>query len=201
MNSQRFTQPERLLSLAQSVAAATGEWNSSHSLDPLTAFLGEVRDALGMEVAFVSRFYGGSRVVEAANCAVETPVQMASGDADELEQTYCQLIVNDEVDAIIPDTSVHPRVASLPITRRLQIGCYISATIVLRSGFVFGTICCFSRQSRADLRAVEGSALQAVADAISTDIDRHGRLTSRMWQWGQDTTQIFGGTGQASDRH
>lgn len=67
---------------------------------------------------------------------------------------------------------------------RLRIRSDLSATILLGSGQVFGTLCCSSGQSRSDLQAIDAAALQAVADAIASDIDRHGRLTERIWQWG-----------------
>jgi len=178
------TQPAQLLGLARAVDGATGDWSSQPGLDPLAAFLGEVRQALGMEVAFVSRFHGGARVVEAASAAAEVLRPLRAGDSDEVDDTYCQLILKGQLDPVIRDTASNPRASELEITQRLQIRSYISATIVLRSGAVFGTLCCYSGQARSDLQAIDAAALQAVADAIAADIDRHGRLTERIWQWG-----------------
>jgi GAF domain-containing protein len=184
MESPSINAPDRLLELARQVAAATGEWNTRPDLDPLTAFLAEVRTALGMDVAFVSRFHGGSRIVEAVNVSPGVPIPIAAGNRDDLEESYCHRIVTEGLDTVMRDTADYPSIASLEVTSRLQIRSYITATVVLRSGFVFGTLCCFSRHTRADLRAVDAAALQAVADAIALDLDRHGRLSQRIWQWG-----------------
>lgn len=183
MRSDPFTYPARLLTLAGAVAVASGEGSSLPELDPLCAFLGEVRQALGMEVAFVSRIRQGSRVVESVNAAPGAAA-LRGGDADELDDTYCQMVLDGRLDPVIRDVAAHPQAAALPITQRLRIRSYISATVVLRSGQVFGTLCCYSGQPRADLQAIDAAALQAVADAIAADIDRHGRLTARIWQWG-----------------
>jgi GAF domain-containing protein len=184
MASTFTTQPAQLLKLARAVQAATGDWSTQPELEPLAAFLGEVRRALGMEVAFVSRFHAGSRIVEAANASPEVANPLRAGDADDVDETYCQLILKGQLDPVVQDADAHPQVARLEITRRLKIRSYISATIVLGSGAVFGTLCCYSGQARSDLQAIDAAALQAVADAIATDIDRHGRLTDRIWQWG-----------------
>lgn len=178
------TQPAQLLGLARALEAATGDWSTQPELEPLAAFLGEVRQALGMEVAFVSRFHAGRRIVEAASASADVEKPLRAGDADEVDETYCQLILKGQLDPVIRDVEAHPQAAQLEITQRLKIRSYISATVVLNSGAVFGTLCCYSGQARSDLQAIDAAALQAVADAIAADIDRHGRLTERIWQWG-----------------
>jgi GAF domain-containing protein len=184
MGTTHSTQPARLLGLARAVEAATCDWSTRAAFEPLTAFLSQVRQALGMEVAFVSRFHSGSRIVEAASASAGVANPLRAGDADEVDDTYCQLILKGQLDPVIRDVDAHPQAARLEITKRLNIRSYISATIVLGSGAVFGTLCCYSAQARSDLQAIDAAALQAVADAIAADIDRHGRLTERIWQWG-----------------
>jgi GAF domain-containing protein len=183
MNQEHATDAARLLCLARDVPAATGAWNTDTRLEPLTAFLREVRRALGMQVAFVARFARGHRVVAAVDLDAPARVPLLAGDIDELEDTYCHLVAREQLHAVVRDTAAHPGISALPITRRLGIGCYISARVVLRSGEVYGTLCCFSQEARPDLQEIDAAALQAVADAIAADIDRHGQLTSRIWQW------------------
>jgi GAF domain-containing protein len=184
MAATHSTQPAQLLGLARALEAATGDWSTRPEFESLTNFLAQVRQALGMEVAFVSRFHAGSRIVEAADASDQVQNPLRAGDADEVDNTYCQLILKGQLDPVIRDVDAHPQAAQLDITQRLKIRSYISATIVLASGGVFGTLCCYSGQARSDLQAIDAAALQAVADAIAADIDRHGRLTERIWQWG-----------------
>lgn len=181
MEPHPHTHPGRLFGLAADVEAATGQWNTSADLNPLTAILAEVRGALQMDVAFVSRIHGRSRIVESVSLDRDVDLPLAAGDSDELEETYCHRIVSNELERVISDTSAYEALFSLEVTRRLQIRSYISATIILRSGYVYGTLCCFSRHQRGDLREADAEALQAVADAIALDIDRGGRLSQRTW--------------------
>ena len=66
--------------------------------------------------------------------------------------------------------------ALLPITERLGIGCYLSASVILPDGRMFGTLCCFSRQSRPDLVDEDGEALDEVARAIAAAVDEGGNV-------------------------
>jgi GAF domain-containing protein len=172
----------RLAEVARSVAIATSAGTTDERLRALSPFLAQVREVLGMEVAFVSQLQGDQRVfkVVSASPASHTPVQV--GASDPLLDTYCLYVVQGRLPPVIRDirTSGH-EAALLPITERLGIGCYVSAPVMLPSGKVFGTLCCFSQHARADLVEADGEALREVASAIGAAIGREGVVMAPRW--------------------
>jgi len=173
----------RLAEVARSIAIATSAGTSDERLQALSPFLAKVREALGMEVAFVSQLHDERREfkVVSASAGIHTPVQV--GGSDPLLDTYCMYVVQGRLPPVIRDirTSAH-EAAMLPITRTLGIGCYVSAPVVLPSGQVFGTLCCFSSGARPDLVDADGEALREVASAIGAAIGRGGDVSPPNWQ-------------------
>lgn len=149
---------------------------------PLTFLLAQVRQSLGMDVAFVSQFVDVERVFEVVSSEGEEHASLAPGHSDPLLDTYCQRIVDGRLPVVIPDTSLDPEAAGLPITEALTIRAYLSAPVVFRNGKVFGTVCCISHTPRHDLRQADARALQAVADAVAAAVEqRNGRIRYASW--------------------
>lgn len=108
--------------------------------------LHEAREALGMPVAFVSRFLEGRRVIEAVDATC--PVPFGPGDSHAAEDTYCQRIIDGTLPQAVPDSGAHPVAAALPVTAELQIGSYVGVPILLTDGSVYGTLCAYSDKAR-----------------------------------------------------
>lgn len=165
----------RLHEIAQSIAFATTAGSTDRRLDWLTPHLTQVRQALGMEVAFVGQLVEDRRVFRVVSTARDSSDGIDVGRADRLLDTYCMYVVQGRLPPVIRDiqASSH-KAALLPITERLGIGCYVSAPVVLPNGRTFGTLCCFSRAARADLVDGDGEALRDVARVIGEALDRRG---------------------------
>ena len=143
--------------------------------DTIRALLHDAREALGMPVAFVSRFTEGRRVVEAVDGAC--PVPISPGDSHAAEDTYCQRIVDGGLPQVIPDTAQNAVTAGLPVTHELGIGSYVGVPILLPDASVYGTLCAYADTARpVDER--DGALLQLVARTIGLQLS--GRLES--WQ-------------------
>lgn len=173
----------RLTEVARSIAIATSAGTTDERLKALSPFLEQVREALGMEVAFVSQFIDDQRVFRVVSSAPGSynPVQV--GGSDPLLDTYCMYVVQGKLPPVIRDmrTSLH-EAAMLPVTERLGIGCYVSAPVVLPSGQVFGTLCCFSSAARPDLLEADGEALRGVARAIGQAVSQAGDVVPPTWK-------------------
>ena len=77
------------------------------------------------------------------------------------------------MDAVIPDTREDDAEArKLEVPKRLNIGAYLSAPIVLSNGRIYGTICCISHAPRTDLGMRARDALASVARLVSTQIQK-----------------------------
>lgn len=168
----------RLAEVARSIAFATAAGSSDRRLDWLAPHLADVRQSLGMEVAFVAQFVEDRRVFRVVS-TVREPAGDAEavevGRSDRLLDTYCMYVVQGRLPPVIRDirASSH-QVALLPITERLGIGCYVSAPVLRPDGSVFGTLCCFSRGSRPDLLDADGEALREVARVVGDSLARQG---------------------------
>lgn len=173
--SERSTPVSAQLStIARELAVATADAASHPQHRALSAFLARVREALGMDIAFVSQFAGDQRVFRIVSVAAAVSPRVAPGQSDPLVDSYCQRIVEGRLPRAIPDTAASPEARALPITQRLRIGAYLSVPIVLKNGEVYGTLCCFSHEPRPDLGDAEVLGLQDVANVIAAGIDGAG---------------------------
>lgn len=165
----------RLAEIAQSIAFATWAGTTDQRLQALSTYLTAVREALGMEVAFVAQLLEQQRVVKVVSRSPQSQSPIRVGHSDPLLDTYCMYVLQGRLPPVIRDIRTAGHLAALlPITERLGIGCYLSAPVVLPDGRIFGTLCCFSRQARPDLLDADGQALGKVAHAIAAAVDEGG---------------------------
>lgn len=165
----------RLVEIARSIGFATTAGSTDQRLDWLTPHLAQVREVLGMEVAFVAQLVDDRRVFRVVSTARESADAIDVGRSDRLLDTYCMYVVQGRLPPVIRDirASSH-QAALLPVTERLGIGCYVSAPVLRPDGSVFGTLCCFSRGARPDLVEDDGRALREVARVVGESLGRQG---------------------------
>ena len=135
--------------------------------------LREAREALGMPIAFVSRFVEGQRVIEAIDATC--PVPFRPGDSHAVEDTYCQRIVDGVLPAAIPDALADPVAAALPVTVEMEIGSYVGAPILLMDGTVYGTLCAYSDEAR-PVDARDSAILSLVARSLAQRLSNEAAL-------------------------
>ena len=127
-----------------------------------------LRKRLAMDVVFVSEFVDGRRVFRYVDAPEDKPV-VSVGDSDPLEQTWCQRVVDGRIPPVIPDTSKLTDRTSLPATP-FDIGTYLSTPILLDSGQVYGTLCCFSFSPNENIQQRDLRNLQSVAQLVAKKI-------------------------------
>jgi GAF domain-containing protein len=101
-----------------------------------------LREKMKMDVVFVSEFTDGKRVFRYVD---QTPGKevIAAGGADPLEESWCQRVVDGRLPQLIADAA--PLQAADPsLATPFPIGTHLSAPIVLGTGQIYGTLCCFS---------------------------------------------------------
>jgi GAF domain-containing protein len=167
----------KLSALAREFAVATADFASDENHRPLSEFLARVREALRMDIAFVSQFVGEDRIFRVVSVASETPSPVVAGASDPLVDSYCKRVLEGRLPAAIPDTELSAEARDLAITQRLRIGSYLSVPIVLKNGEVFGTLCCFSHLAKPELGEQEVLGLQDVANVIAANISYRGGIT------------------------
>ncbi len=150
------------------------------SYSRLSETLCAIREMLNMDVIFISEFMTRERTFRYVDArSMHCPIK--AGESSPLEEGFCLRVVEGRLPQVIQDASALPAALEIPATRSLGIRAHLSVPIVLRSGEVFGTLCCFSQTEPAPLTEDDASALQAVADFIAAGIDKRGFFKARAW--------------------
>ncbi|WP_289303022.1 sensor domain-containing phosphodiesterase [Methylophaga sp. UBA3996] len=137
----------------------------------LSYILSVIRKHLDMDVAFISEITDDMRKIEIVDTAYpDSP--LPPGHADPTEHTYCQRIIEGELNEVIQDTSKNHITKVMPITEELQIGSYLGAPIVLNDGEVYGTFCCFSHTPNDSLNERDLALMKIFADIAARHIDK-----------------------------
>ncbi len=128
----------------------------------ITDVLKTLRDRLNMDVVFCSEFVDGQRVFRQVATSGARPT-IAVGGSDELEQSWCQRVVDGRLPRFMADARADPVASALLDQLPFPIGTHISTPIVLKSGEVYGTLCSFSfsahdKPNPDDLRTLEMTA-------------------------------------------
>lgn len=135
----------------------------------LDRVLRAVRRHLGMDVAFISRFRASDRVFEHVDADRAAPI--CAGQSLSLQEGYCRGVVNGELPQCIPDTARLAATRAIPATAAVPIGAHLSVPILLESGAVYGTLCCFSYQPNSALSERDMALMRAFADVLAARID------------------------------
>lgn len=144
--------------------------DSPHYSSAMQAMLEAVRKHLRMEVAFVSRIERGKRSFDFVDSAIPPPVR--PGDSGDVEDSYCQRVVDGRLPELITDAAKIEEARKLPGTDTIPIGAHLSVPITLDNGNVYGTFCCFSRQPDPSMNARDLDVLRTFADIAGKHISR-----------------------------
>lgn len=128
--------------------------------------LASLRQRLGMDVVFVSEFVEGRRIFRFVESGEGAP-PLAAGASSPLEESFCQRVVDGRLPKLIQDASKLSEAPPVPF----HVGGHLSTPIVLRTGKVYGTLCCFSGQASPSLRAKDLEALKMCALLVARKLD------------------------------
>jgi len=151
------------------------EEGADMALDALIpALLDTIRNTMGMDVAFVSKFAGGRRVFK--HVAPATGAVIAAGGSDPVDASWCKRVIDGRLPRFIADTSVHYARGDVE-PPPFPIGTHLSVPIVLGDGSSFGTLCAFSFDRHQDVRESDLALLHAMARLIATGEDSRRATT------------------------
>lgn len=138
---------------------------SRASADVIRPILEDVRRLLVMDVAVVSHFAHGRRVIDLVDAS--EAVGFSPGDSDPVEESYCQKIVDGVLPEVLPDTAASEAARALAATAELNIAAHLGVPILLDDGSVYGTLCTYSHRRRPDLDDRSATVLGLIADTIA----------------------------------
>lgn len=127
-----------------------------------------LRTHLDMDVAFMSQFKHGRRTFRVVDSSPQHTAVRA-GHSDPVEETWCLYVVEGRLPRLVRDAGPYLRAKTVPPTA-LQIGTHISTPVILRNGKVYGTLCCFSADVKADISPMEMGRMQLTAQLLAEDL-------------------------------
>jgi len=145
----------------------------------ISEVLRTLRDRMGMDVVFCSEFVDGCRVFRHVETTGLRPT-IAVGGSDRLEESWCQRVVDGRLPRFIADARQDPTASALLDQLPFSIGTHISTPIVLKSGEIYGTLCCFSFSPQDNPNPDDLKTLEMTAKLTAMRLERHNtRSTPR----------------------
>tara|TARA_R110002110_G_scaffold79732_15_gene208102 strand:+ start:1033 stop:2256 length:1224 start_codon:yes stop_codon:yes gene_type:complete len=131
--------------------------------------LDTVRKHLGMDVAYISEFVDDQSVLRHVD-APGLEEMIKPGDAHSLDDVYCRHILEGRLPELMPDTSLEPVAAAMPVTA--MIGSHVSVPLRRPNGDTYGMFCCFGSAPNPSLNERDLGITRAFANLVAEQIGR-----------------------------
>ena len=132
--------------------------------------LDTVRNHLGMEIAFVSRYLeNGER--EFTHITTDLPIPHRPGFREPQEESYCFHVLEGRLPELIPDAAELALARTLPITEALPVGCHLNVPLRLSDGSVYGSFCALSRDANDGIGPRDMEMMRAFASLAIGQIE------------------------------
>jgi GAF domain-containing protein len=141
--------------------------------ETIERLLSTVREALEMDVAFVSEFAGDRLVFRALEGDGES-FGWREGQGFPLDDSYCKRVLDGRIPNVVPDARSEDQTKDLWVTSEADIGSYVAVPVVLSNGRPYGTLCCVSHKADLLLRERDLGLMEGVARELSRQLKREG---------------------------
>ncbi len=144
---------------------------SGRTADGINRTLALAREALGMDVAFVSEFVDDRMEFRALEGNARS-FGVQEGEDMPLEGTFCKRVVEGSLPNVVPDARNDERVSDLAVTREANIGSYVGLPLRFSDGRVYGTLCCLSHSPEPRLRERDARFMEVLARLVAEQLER-----------------------------
>lgn len=155
------------IALLAAAGTARPEPMQSASIDRI---LKAVREQLGAEIAFVSRYVEDDQK-ELTHVSTDLSLPMGPGFRDPRENSYCWHVLEGRLPELIQDPADHPFAQTLGITDFLPVGFHLNTPLRLSDGSVYGSFCCLSRTPDRSMTERDMGTLRAFAALAAEQIE------------------------------
>jgi GAF domain-containing protein len=142
---------------------------------PIEYMLRDVREALHMDVAFVSEFSEDQLVFRALEGDAES-FGWREGESFPIDESYCKRVLDGSIPQVVPDAQGEDATKDLRVTTEADIGSYCAVPLVLSDGRLYGTLCCLSHEPDPWLRERDMGLMERTARWLVEQLERHGSL-------------------------
>jgi GAF domain-containing protein len=137
--------------------------------------LRDVREALQMDVAFVSKFEGDRLVFRKLEGDAES-FGWREGESFPIDESYCKRVLEGRIPRVVPDAKREEATKDLRVTSEADMGCYCAVALVLSDGQLYGTLCCVSHEPDPWLRESDMRIMERTARWLVEQLERRGRV-------------------------
>ncbi len=148
---------------------------SDRTPETIEDMLRDVREALQMDVAFVSKFDGDQLVFRKLEGDAES-FGWREGESFPIDESYCKRVLDGRVPQVVPDAKREDATKDLRVTSEADMGCYCAVALVLSDGRLYGTLCCVSHEADPWLRERDLGIMERTARWLVEQLERRGRL-------------------------
>ena len=148
---------------------------SNHRPGTIEDMLREVREALDMDVAFVSKFDGDQLVFRNLEGDAES-FGWREGESFPIDESYCKRVLDGRIPRVVPDAKREDATKDLRVTTEADMGCYCAVALVLSDGRLYGTLCCVSHAPDPWLRESDLGIMERTAGWLVEQMERRGQL-------------------------
>ncbi len=137
--------------------------------------LRDVREALRMDVAFVSKFAGDELVFRKLEGDADS-FGWQEGESFPIDESYCKRVLEGRIPRVVPDAKREDATKDLRVTSEADMGSYCAVPLVLSDGRLYGTLCCVSHEPDPWLREKDLGIMERTAKWLVEQLERRGRL-------------------------
>ena len=137
--------------------------------------LSDVREALQMDVAFVSQFAQDRLVFRTLEGDAES-FGWQEGESFPLDESYCKRVLEGRIPDVVPDAKREHATKNLRVTSEADMGSYCAVPLVLSDGRLYGTLCCVSHAPDPWLRERDLGLMERAARQVIEHLECRGHL-------------------------
>jgi GAF domain-containing protein len=148
---------------------------SDRTHETIEDMLRDVRQALQMDVAFVSKFTADQLVFRKLEGDAES-FGWREGESFPIDESYCKWVLDGRIPQVVPDAKREEATKDLRVTSEADMGSYCAVALVLSDGRLYGTLCCVSHEADPWLRERDLGMMERTARWLVEQLERRGRL-------------------------
>lgn len=166
--------------MSQSTSSAAGFDQRPGVLEEILSIL---REALDMDVAFVSEFVGDRLVFRALEGDAES-FGWKEGTDFPLADAYCKRVIDNRISNVVPDAKSYEPTRDSGVASEAYIGSYVGISLGsyvgmplwLSDGRLYGTLCCVSHTPDLSLRERDLKLMQKIAQQMVEHLEQEEGL-------------------------
>ncbi|MDM0086526.1 MULTISPECIES: GAF domain-containing protein [unclassified Variovorax] len=128
-----------------------------------------MRAELAMDIAFVTQYLDDQIHFQWVDA--DAPFDQIQGRIQTPLESFCQRVLDGRLPALIPSMPALAQTHDLPVSP-VPIGAYMAVPVLLKTGQLYGTLCCLSFEPKPSLHPTALKRLEMSARQVARLIDQ-----------------------------